>query len=307
MKKIVLQIALTSVCPLECSYCCMEFASDEDNKSTIYNNNVLVDRIVNLIDYLTDKGYHIELGSGWGEPLLIFKYIKYIFDNVKTTANISYELLSSFSFDEKNNYKAVFTFLNKYITLFNNYNISYVVRWSIHCEYLKNVDAIYSHYKRLKSAIPVKFIPMMMINTKQNIWQFNVLKNKIDKLEYHLVLNDDGECPLLHTINFQETQILKSLPYYVRGIHLVDRIVNKNFSFTGTQCHLDNLIAIMPSGKVVKCINDIYRFSNNTIASAKLITEVSNEYVEKLGISNAICPHKECNICSSDPVDIYDN
>ena len=109
MKTIILQLALTDVCPLDCSYCCMEFVSKEDNKISIYKSNILLDRIINLLDYLTDKGYYVELGSGWGEPLLIFKYIKYIFDNIKNTNNITYELLSSFSFDQKNDYKSVFS------------------------------------------------------------------------------------------------------------------------------------------------------------------------------------------------------
>lgn len=307
--RISISIALTDVCPLDCSYCCMEFTSKENNKHSIYQNNTLLDRIINLIDYLTDKGYYVELGSGWGEPLLIFKYIKYIFDNIKNTNNISYEILSSFSFDQKNDYKSVFLFLKKYITLFNSYNIPYTVRWSIHCEYLKSTDQIYSHYLRLKSAIPVKLIPMLMINTRKNIWQFKALQEHIPEIEYRLVLNNEGKCPLVlstDTTN-HELSILKSLPYYVRGIHIVDRIFNKNFSFTGTKCHLPYEIAMMPDGRIARCTNDnCWIFDqSNTQTVCKLLTEVTNEYVEQLATGTLICRHAECNICVSDSIDVY--
>ena len=53
--KISISIALTDVCPLDCSYCCMEFTSKENSKPSIYQNNALLDRIINLIDYLTKQ------------------------------------------------------------------------------------------------------------------------------------------------------------------------------------------------------------------------------------------------------------
>jgi len=308
MKNIILQLALTDVCPLDCSYCCMKFVSKENNKP---KDNLLLDRIVDLINYLVNKGYFIELGSGWGEPLLIFNQIKYIFDRIERHDNISFELLSSFSFDQKNDYKSVFSFLKKYITLFNNYDIPYVVRWSIHCEYLKSIDQIYSHYRRLKSVIPVKLIPMMMINTRKNIWQFKALQKRIPEIEYHLVLNNEGKCPLILSadITNYELDILKSLPYYVRGIHVVDRIFNKNFSFTGTKCHLPYEIAMMPDGRIARCTNDnCWTFDQfNSQKVCKLLTEVTNEYVEQLATGGLICRHSECNICVSDQVGVYDN
>jgi hypothetical protein len=284
----------------------MNFSSEEDNKR--YKNNILLDRIVNLINYLIDRGYYVEFGSGWGEPLLIFNQIKYIFDHIERRDNINFELLSSFAFDSKNNYKSVFTQLDKYQDLFEYYKIPYSVRWSIHTEYLSTNEQIHSHYQLLNSKINSKFIPMIMMNTKKNIWQFKFLKNKINNLEYHLILDNEGNCPLLADLTDLELNILKSMPYFVRGAHIVDRIRNKNFSFTGTLCHLDNLIAIMPSGRVVKCINDIYQFPQKNFrdSNVKLLTEVSNEYVENLGISNSLCKHKECNICATDPVDVYD-
>ena len=51
MKNIILQLALTDVCPLDCSYCCMKFVSKENNKP---KNNLLLDRIVDLINYLVN-------------------------------------------------------------------------------------------------------------------------------------------------------------------------------------------------------------------------------------------------------------
>lgn len=290
-------------CPLNCSYCIMDFSNNISDEVISLKSNKLLDRIISFIDYLVDNNIAIDMGQTNGEPLLNYKRVKYILDRVISTKGISYDILSSFAFDANNNYTKVIDLCKKFSELFSIYNINYCLRWSIHMEYFKNSQHIIKHYNRLTKTLHKSITPTIMLNQPRDVTTYVLLKKIIPNIEYHLIIDADGKVPLMSKLSKNQIIHLKESNDYVRGSHVIDRIMNNNFSFTGTKCHMPPLINIDEAGRVFNCPNSYHQFYGNEKYIGNAF-KLKNDEILAYATPPESCPFQQCNVCSSDTIHI---
>jgi hypothetical protein len=143
---------------------------------------------------------------------------------------------------------------------------------------------------------------MLMINKPKDITTFAALKKVIPDLEYHLTVNDKGEVDLLSRITDDRLRVLRNANYTIKGINLIDRVKDNNFSFTGLPCHIMPAINIAEGGAVFHCPNSYHQFYTTTgmEPSVPSLLDISNKEAEEIGKPAASCPFTECNVCNTD-------
>jgi hypothetical protein len=290
-----------------------EYKNARDQTNITVKNKKLLDRFISLIDYLLEMGYDVSLGESRGDPLLHYKSIEYIINGISNKDRLSqqldYEILSSYRFDEKNNYRAVFKLLNQFENLFDLNNIQANIRWSIHLEYYNSTMEVKHHYERLKKSTKLPITKLVMLNTVKDVVSYQLISKILpDVTHAHFVVDNVGEVPLIHELNANQLEVLRKLNYNVRGKNIVDRMVDGDFTFMGTTCHLPAGVSITEGAEVFKCTNLFYNWFDRSktipYPDVKSIFNMTNEQIVELGVANMKCPFSKCNICTYDPIEI---
>lgn len=263
-------------------------------------SNKLIDRIANLVNYLTQDGYTIYMSQTNGEPLLNYTKVEHLIHKLNNTSGLTYDVLSSLAFDERNNYTSVIKHAKKYIDLFTTYDIGYTFRWSVHIEYFKDIKHITDHYKMLIDVLGPVIQPIVMLNKPSDVMKYTALKYIEPKTIYHLVLTPAGTVTLLNKLTESQLSTLRDSDDYVRGKHIIDRLMNDDFSFTGTPCHLPLLLNIVEDGTAFSCPNAYHNFYDDDVNIIGNILTLTNEQITDLFSPIQSCPYKQCNVCASD-------
>lgn len=313
MKPFILTINTNSFCPLKCTYCVSEYKSARDQSNITIKSRKLLDRFVSLIDYLLEMGYDVSLGESRGDPLLHYKSIEYIISNISNKNRLSqqldYELLSSYRFDDKNNYRSVFKLLKQFEDMFDSYQIRANIRWSIHLEYYNSTMDVKRHYDRLKSSTNLPITKLVMLNTIKDVVSYQLISKILPDITHaHFVVDTEGEVPLIHELNSNQLEALRKLNYSVRGKNIVDRMLENDFTFMNTACHLPAGVSITEGAEVFKCTNLFYNWFDKSKSipypDVKSIFNMTNEQIVELGVDTMKCPFSKCNICTYDPIEI---
>ena len=297
---LITNLTTSSNCPLNCSYCVMDYDNKSDGDVLLANRKKLLDRIISFVDFLLELGYTIDMGQTDGEPLLNHKHIRYIMERLTHTRGISYDVLSSFIFDEKNNHDLVFKCANSYLDIFTEYNINSSFRWSVHMEYFDSTIHVAKHHTRLETTLEKQVVPIILLNSVKDVITYVMIKKLIPYTEYHLIITPDGAVPLLFELPDEYLNYLQESPQTVRGVSIVDRILNKDFSFTGTPCHIPPLINITNKGEVFNCPNNYHDFYSDNISNMKSIFNLDNSQILEFATPPKKCPFSQCNVCTSD-------
>lgn len=297
---IVTNLTTSKQCPLNCSYCVMDYDKNMELDVISLKSNKLIDRIADLVNYLIQDGYTIDMSQTNGEPLLNYSKIEHIIHRLNNTSGLTYDVLSSFAFDEKNNYSSVIKHAKKYIDLFTSHDIEYTFRWSVHIEYFKDVKHIIEHYAMLKDVLGPVIQPIVMLNRPSDVVKYKALKYVEPKTIYHLVLTSEGTVTLLDKLTESQLSLLRSSDDYVRGRHIIDRLLNDDFSFTGTPCHLPLLLNIVEDGTAFSCPNAYHNFYDDDVNVIGNILTLTNKQIINLFTPIKSCPYKQCNVCASD-------
>jgi hypothetical protein len=297
---LITNLTTSSNCPLNCSYCVMDYDNKAGEGITTVKRIRLLDRIISFVEFLLERGYTIDMGQTNGEPLLNYKQIRYIMEGLTHTRGISYDVLSSFIFDKKNNHDLVFKCAHHYLDLFTEYNINSTFRWSVHMEYFDNTSHVAKHHVRLETSLEKQVVPIVMLNNAKDVITYVMIKKIIPYTEYHLIIAPDGTVPLLSELPDKYLQHLREAPQNVKGVSIVDRIINKDFSFTGLPCHVPPLINIISTGEVFNCPNNYYTFYSDNIKNMKSIFDIDNSQILEFATPPKSCPFSQCNVCTSD-------
>lgn len=312
IKSYAFTLLLDSNCPLECTYCLMEYSDKERQNAPTPTKKLVIDKVAEVLTNLSKNlNQNLSLCLCNGEPLLQLNLIKKLLKNIDNCSHIQYEVLSSFRFDKRNNYRRVFLLIDKWLDFFKNKKLTnFYLKWSIHLEYYKNSGDVLSHYKKLKQ-YNVRIIPVIMINKKEDIRIFFLLKKIIPNLEYSLLLNSREENTLIKTLTQSEINILKSVAYIVRNKHIVDRVLEDDWSFTGLRCggndadvnSGDVTIGVSSNGELSRC-GKSFMYPNETKQYTGNILNMSYEQFKNYIDVNVKCGYKKCNLCSSSKVGI---
>ena len=312
LKSYAFTLLLDSNCPLECTYCLMEYSDKERQNAPTPTKKLVINKVAEVLTNLSkNPNQNISICLCNGEPLLQLNLIKKLLSNIDDCGHIQYEVLSSFRFDKRNNYKQVFLLIDKWLDFFNNKKLkNFYLKWSIHLEYYENSKDVLSHYKKLKQ-YNVKIIPVIMINKRKDIRTFFFLKKIIPNLEYSLLLNSREENTLIKTLTQSEINILKSIAYIVRKKHIVDRVLQDDWSFTGLTCGGtgadvnagDVTIGVSSNGELSRCAKS-FMYPNETKQHTGNILNMSYEEIVNYIDINVKCGYKKCNLCSSNHVGI---
>ena len=150
-----------------------------------------------------------------------------------------------------------------------------------------------------------------MINKRKDIRIFSLLKKIIPNLEYSLLLNSREENTLIKTLTKFEIDILKSVEYTVRNKHIVDRVLQDDWSFTGLTCGGtgtdvnagDVTIGVSSNGELSRC-GKSFMYPNETKQYTGNILNMSYEEIVNYIDINVKCGYKKCNLCSASKVGI---
>lgn len=304
---LITNLTTSSNCPLDCSYCVMDYDNKSGEGIIRKPMRQLLDRIVSFVEFLLERSYTIDMGQTNGEPLLNYRHIRYIMERLTHTRGISYDVLSSFAFDKKNNHDLVFKCAQHYLDMFAEYDIDSTFRWSVHMEYFDNTSHVASHHVRLETSLKKQVIPIIMLNTARDVITYVMIKKIIPYTEYHLIIDPAGNVPLLSEISDHYLQHLRRDPQNVKGVSIVDRVLNKDFSFTGLPCHVPPLINIISTGEVFNCPNNYYTFYSDNIKNMKSVFDIDNSEILEFATPPKKCPFSQCNVCTSDSTIQYDD